>query len=171
MTFGYDADVVHFWSMASQNRVGNHASNLVNALVQLRERTETQTRPLIFVVHSLGGLVFEDAFLASKNSAEEHIQGLLDQIVGVCFLGTPHCGSNLANWASICGKMVNMVKVTNSSLLNLLKPESEVLARIQQEFHSTLRARSIRREPLMMITCFFEELPVRGVGEVSPRQQ
>jgi hypothetical protein len=41
LTFGYDADVVHFWSMASQNRVGNHAQNFLNVLAQLRERTET----------------------------------------------------------------------------------------------------------------------------------
>lgn len=41
ITFGYDADVVHFWSMASQNRIGNHAQNLVNVLSQLRERSDT----------------------------------------------------------------------------------------------------------------------------------
>jgi hypothetical protein len=46
--------------MASTNRISNHALNLANALAQLRDRTDTAARPLIFVVHSLGGLVFED---------------------------------------------------------------------------------------------------------------
>jgi len=60
LTFGYDADITHFWASASQNCIRNHAVNLANALAQLRERTETENRPLIFVTHSLGGLVFED---------------------------------------------------------------------------------------------------------------
>lgn len=46
--------------MASQNRIGEHASNLVNAIAQVRERTDTEGRPIVFVTHSLGGLVTED---------------------------------------------------------------------------------------------------------------
>jgi pimeloyl-ACP methyl ester carboxylesterase len=60
LTFGYDADVAHFWTQSSQNRIGDHALNLVNALAQLRERSDTEDRPIIFAVHSLGGLVLED---------------------------------------------------------------------------------------------------------------
>jgi pimeloyl-ACP methyl ester carboxylesterase len=60
VTFGYDADIAHFFATASQNCIRNHATNLANAVAQLRERTETEERPLVFVVHSLGGLVFED---------------------------------------------------------------------------------------------------------------
>lgn len=63
VTFGYDADIVHFWSMAAQNRIGNHAQTLINVLAQMRERTETEERPIIFVAHSLGGLVVEDVSL------------------------------------------------------------------------------------------------------------
>jgi hypothetical protein len=60
LTFGYDADVAHFWAQSSQNRIGDHALNLVNSLAQLRERSDTEDRPIIFAVHSLGGLVLED---------------------------------------------------------------------------------------------------------------
>ncbi|KAI9710416.1 MAG: hypothetical protein M1812_007452 [Candelaria pacifica] len=169
LTFGYDADVTHFWAMASNNRIGNHAMNLVNALAQLRDRTETEDRPIIFVTHSLGGLVFEDALLSSKNSAEPHIQSLLDHTVGVCFLGTPHCGSEIANWASVFGNIASVVRTTNMSLLNVLKPESEVLARIQQEFHTMLRARRNQGLEPLKITCFYEELAVRGIGEIVPK--
>lgn len=60
LSFGYDADIVHFWAPAGQNRVGGHAMNLVKALTDFREKTDTEERPVLFVVHSLGGLVFED---------------------------------------------------------------------------------------------------------------
>jgi pimeloyl-ACP methyl ester carboxylesterase len=60
MTYGYDADIAHFWSMASQNRIYEHAGNLVNAIAQVRERTDSEHRPVLFVTHSLGGLVTED---------------------------------------------------------------------------------------------------------------
>lgn len=41
LTFGFDADVVNFWSPAGQNRIGNHAQNLAQSLANLRDRTET----------------------------------------------------------------------------------------------------------------------------------
>ncbi|KAM5354693.1 hypothetical protein ACJ41O_001340 [Fusarium nematophilum] len=162
-TFGYGADVVHLWTMASQNRIRNHALNLVNALVQLRERTVTETRPILFVTHSLGGLVFEDAMLASRNSAEAHLQRISASTYGVCFLGTPHCGSILANWATILGNMTNIVKKPNTSILQVLRTESEVLARIQTDFHNMVRSRQDPGQPALRITCFYEELPVRNI--------
>ena len=59
LTFGYDADVYHFWSKpASDNTIKNHGDNLTASLVGLRHgNEETAARPIIFVAHSLGGLV------------------------------------------------------------------------------------------------------------------
>ncbi|KAK3358093.1 Alpha/Beta hydrolase protein [Lasiosphaeria hispida] len=169
VTFGYDADIAHFWAPASQNCIRNHAINLANAIAQLRERTETENRPIIFVTHSLGGLVLEDAMLASRNSPEPHLQNIYDTTVGVCFLGTPHCGSTLANWGAVFGQIANTVKKINTNLLKVLEPESEVLAIIQGDFHAMLRSRSDQGRPSLSITCFYEELPVKGVGEIVPK--
>lgn len=41
LAFGYDADIVNFWSPASQNRVGNHAEKLLGDLVRRRERSDS----------------------------------------------------------------------------------------------------------------------------------
>jgi len=60
LTFGYDARVTDLRGVVSNNRVGNHARNLLAALATHREDDSTNDRPIIFIVHSLGGLVCED---------------------------------------------------------------------------------------------------------------
>ena len=107
--------------------------------------------------------------IASRNSAEPHIRRIYDATYGVCFLATPHCGSALANWASVLGQITGVVKRTDASLLRALQPESEVLALIQTDFHNMVRSRQDQGRPALRITCFYEELPVRGIGEVSFR--
>ena len=59
LTYGYDADVVHFIKPAGQNTVCEHAKNLVGDLTNRRRESSSLQRPLIFVAHSLGGLVCE----------------------------------------------------------------------------------------------------------------
>jgi hypothetical protein len=39
--YGYDADVLNFWSMASQNTVGDHSQKLLLSLANLRDSTNT----------------------------------------------------------------------------------------------------------------------------------
>lgn len=57
LTWGYTADVVQFWTPTSTNTVDDHARNLAGDLRGYRTGTKTLERPLIFVAHSLGGLV------------------------------------------------------------------------------------------------------------------
>lgn len=105
--------------------------------------------------------------LSSKNSADKHHRQVLDSTEGVVFLGTPHCGSTLADWASVCASLSRLAVSPNNSLVTVLQPESEVLARIQQEFHSMLRARSDAGKKQMRIVCFYEDLSTPGIGSVS----
>ena len=58
LTYGYDADVAHFIKRAGQNTVREHARNLMRDLVNHRRKDSSQM-PLMFVAHSLGGLVCE----------------------------------------------------------------------------------------------------------------
>lgn len=53
---GYDADIDGFRSSASQNMVAQHATNLVSDVADPLETKECNL-PIIFVVHSLGGLI------------------------------------------------------------------------------------------------------------------
>ncbi len=63
ISFGYNADIVHFTREAGQNTVREHARNLVSDLTDVRRRTFSSSLPLIFVAHSMGGLVCEQVWL------------------------------------------------------------------------------------------------------------
>lgn len=105
--------------------------------------------------------------LSAKNSAEAHLRQVLESTEGICFMGTPHCGSQLADWAKVVTSVARLVKRLNESIITVLQPESEVLARIQQEFHTMLRARNDAGKQDLRITCFFEDRDTPGIGSVS----
>ena len=64
-------------------------------------------------------------------------------------------------------KSIGLIKQTNPQILQVLRSDSEVLARIQDSFHVMVRARNQERIRPIEITCFYEELPLPGVGSVS----
>ena len=165
LSFGYDADVVNIWSgaPASNNRLSNHAESLVGKLVRERIRSDTETRKIIFVAHSLGGLVVEQALTHSKSSAEQHLNQIERCTIGIVFLGVPHCGSDLQAWAMIGGRIVSVLRQTNKDIINVLNPDSEMLHMVENNFHAVLRQ---RKDDRTEIVCFYEELAVTGIGEV-----
>lgn len=67
MTFGYDADVVSIVKTAGSNTLRDHGKSLANDLAFRRARSNSAMRPLIFVAHSLGGLVVEQVRQWSKS--------------------------------------------------------------------------------------------------------
>ena len=105
--------------------------------------------------------------MASRNSADAHLQNILECTYGIIFLGTPHSGSGLARWAQLSAKSIGLIKETNPKILEVLRADSEVLARIQADFHTMMRSRANNGHRPIAITCFYEELPLVGIGEVS----
>ena len=165
LSFGYDADIINLWDPASNSKLSNHAENMVGDLVRKREETDTETRKIIFVAHSLGGLVTEYALSHSRNAVEEHLHQIEHYTAGIIFLGVPHCGADLASWASFVTRMINILKRANEDIVGVLKPRSEMLRMVETGFHKILRQRKSEGSEIS-ITCFYEELSVTGVGEV-----
>lgn len=134
ISFGYDADVSNWWKQASTSRVTNHADDMVGALVRLREETEIEDRKIIFVAHSLGGLVTETALASSRHSSFEHIKQIEKNTVKIVFMGTPHHGADAAKWAAFAASLISAVKQINVKIVQLLKPDSEMLEIVQKSF-------------------------------------
>jgi hypothetical protein len=169
--FGYDAKVASFWGGASQNRLSNHAEDLLGCLTGLREDTSTENRNIIFVTHSLGGLVIERALQLSEGSAERHLRRFEEFTAGILFLGTPHCGSDFAQFAKSVGICLRLVgKRVNIDILDTLRKDSQVLLDVEDWFGHWRRRRSEANKPLQ-ITCFYEELELPIIGKVVEEHQ
>ena len=138
---------------------------MIANLVRKRERTGTETRKILFVAHSLGGLVTECALEYSKTARESHLHQIERCTVGVVFLGVPHCGADLESWASFGGKLISIVRQTNTDILKVLNPGSEMLRMVENRFHRILELRKDEKYEIA-ITCFYEEVAVVGVGVV-----
>ncbi|KAL5327020.1 hypothetical protein ACEPPN_004710 [Leptodophora sp. 'Broadleaf-Isolate-01'] len=168
LAWGYDAYVVQA-SVVSENRLTDHATNLLIDLTNDRASCDATSRPLIFVAHSLGGLVCKEAILLSRNNPESHLCSIFEHTTGIIFMGTPHRGSWMADWMKIPASSLGVLKSTNKSLLQALRTDNQLLESIQVRFWSMIRGEreSGRR---LEITCFFEELPLPVFGKVVSKQ-
>lgn len=164
LTYGYDAYIVRK-SVASANGLSDHAKNLLNDLTTDRAGADALSRPLIFVAHSLGGLVCKETILLSRNNPEPHLQGIFDHTKGIVFMGTPHRGSWMADWGNIPASALGVIKSSNQSLLTVLQTNDAYLQSVQDRFWSMVRE-SQRAGRGVDVTCFFEELPLLGFGKV-----
>lgn len=107
--------------------------------------------------------------MTAKQRPEPHLQKIFQLTRGIVFLGTPHHGSSLAKWGEMLSRSVGMMKQTNTEIVRLLTRDSEVLARIQDCFHTLIMARNKEETNNIEITCFYEELPMKRIGVVVPK--
>lgn len=85
-TYEYPSHVLFSKSTASTD---DYARSLLSALSHCRVGKEH--RPLIFIAHSLGGIVCKQALIMAKEDPK--FMDLLQSTIGVLFFGTPHRGA------------------------------------------------------------------------------
>lgn len=125
-----------------------------------------QRRPIIFIGHSLGGLVIQKALLHSDESPDELYSDVVDSTAGVVFLGTPHRGSTLANWGGLGADFVHIVKDVNQAIVKLLRPDCRILFQLRDSFIKLVIRRAENRPHALKIKCYFEELGITLIGKV-----
>jgi hypothetical protein len=87
--------------------------------------------------------------IAHERSSE--YRELLGSIKAVMFLGTPHCGSNAAYWATYAANVLKVLQLgrgTNTSFVSALQRNSTEFANISQQW--------IERAAPLKIRTFFE---------------
>jgi hypothetical protein len=164
LTFGYDADTVKLWGLlAGSNSLRDNGKSLAYSIAEKRQG-DGRNRPLMFIVHSMGGFVCEQALLLCHASTDERLSNILKSTLGVIFMGTPHQGSSLASWGSTLAKYLNVVRRVNRENVKVLETSSPVLRTFEEEFQQMLLRPEYRDQ--IRIFCFYEEVAVAGVGKI-----
>lgn len=120
----------------------HHAQTLIANLALERKSEEVEDHPIIFVAHSLGGLLVKRALelsndLTSKNADDN--RSIFVSTYGIIFLGTPHNGADPAKWGVILQGMVSAlvpkkIMHSESQLVKTLKANNETLQNINLHF-------------------------------------
>ncbi len=91
-TFGYNAK---FKGSATNLDIIDFAKDLLFELAAAFDiQDQSRSRPIIFIVHSLGGLVIKKAYTLGKH--DEQYKGITERVRGMIFLSTPHRGTQYA---------------------------------------------------------------------------
>ncbi|KAM7187803.1 Alpha/Beta hydrolase fold [Rhypophila sp. PSN 637] len=124
MTFGYDSAVVRSTG-TSTNSVGLHAGSLLSDLSARRK--DNPQRPIIFIGHSLGGIVIKEALCkASEAGSPSYQKQIFDSTYSIIFLATPHRGSGYARLSMIGSVLAWFWQGMNLRLLQNLWQNSEI---------------------------------------------
>jgi tetratricopeptide (TPR) repeat protein len=97
-TVGYPAGLTAWGKpgMIIEKRAGNLSQKLANAGVG--------TRPLLFITHSMGGLIVKSFIVDSQILADPDRKRIVSMVRGIVFCATPHRGSAFADAAGVLGK-------------------------------------------------------------------
>ena len=135
-SYEYDSKIIKLAESTSRTSLGGHAQSLLNELVRAR-RHLSKMRPIIFVCHSLGGLVVKQALIRSSeyyHNQEPHhamLGSVLKSTLGVIFLGTPHRGSSKATIGRLAANAANILGASDR-MLKALECDSELLEQQRQ---------------------------------------
>ena len=92
------------------------------------ERVGSHT-PLIFITHSMGGLLVKLALCEAGRSHNSRYLQILTNTKGVVFFATPHRGSSLASWGAVLRKVFRA-----SYSISELQPLTEKLLNLNSDF-------------------------------------
>jgi len=126
--WGYDANT--HGDRVSCQYLYDHARQLVSDLCLERRLTKTTQRPIVFVAHSLGGIIVKSALIhsdaARKGALVEH-RSIKTSTYGIMFMGTPHQGGNGVQLGKLLVNVASVFVAADDRLMKHLEQNSEWL--------------------------------------------
>ncbi|RYP33538.1 hypothetical protein DL767_004713 [Monosporascus sp. MG133] len=133
-TYGYNADAIGgLFQANNKNSVSQHGRDFAVRV----EREIRNEDPILFVAHSLGGIIVKDAIRRSDACRA--------RTKLIIFLGTPHRGSAYTGWGEIASNLALLaLQDSNKKITKTLEVNSEVLDNIHEEFKTIADQSRIR---------------------------
>jgi hypothetical protein len=161
LTYGYDTHIRHWLGSAvNKSTVYDIAWDF---LVSLEAACRFEpSRPLLFIAHSLGGIVVKEALRRSRGCEmyQSHLRSIYKSTSGIIFFGTPHGGADprglIQHIAEKCIRAAGFL--VNEQIINTLLPSSERLKELREEFGP------MARQKKWIIYSFQEQYGVKALN-------
>jgi len=154
LSFGYDANFKASGA-APTTGIADFAKSLLHSMRfakdQELEELELGQRPIIFIVHSMGGLVVKQAYILGQN--DEKYSDMVSSISAILFLATPHRGSDLAKILNriLSVSVIGSPKLYVSELATKGSQTSQTIRSLNEQFRHIA--------PKLDVISFYETLP------------
>ncbi|CZR62802.1 uncharacterized protein PAC_12699 [Phialocephala subalpina] len=146
MTFSYMATII---GNASVGGIRDNARALLGLLTDEREDNEDRKRPIVFLGHSLGGIIIKQTswtslalYLTAGQALriannEANFSDIARCTKGILFFGTPHRGATAAKWLSLVTDIAaTAYDKPRSAFVDVLEPNSQDLMDVSEDFRS-----------------------------------
>ena len=145
LTYGYDTHIRHWLGSAvSKSTTYEIAGDFLVSLEA--ERRLESSRPLLFIAHSLGGIVVKEALRRSRGfeTHQNRLGSIYESTSGIIFFGTPHGGADPRGpLQHIAEKAIRAAGFTvNEQIVNTLLPSSDRLRELRDEFGPMVRQKN-----------------------------
>jgi hypothetical protein len=152
LLFGYNSNVAFSTAAAGVREVAENLLNLLQAV-----RTDSPDRPLIFVCHSLGGIIVKRAIVHAKS--DDTYEKIRTSTYSIVFFGTPHRGGNNAGLGNVAAKIVRIVSTNpGNTFMEALRANSLFADSMVDDFRQRLLD--------YHILSFYETRPYGNLGIV-----
>lgn len=161
MSYGYDSGTAFTKAVTD---IDDTAGMLLNRLEGDRQSSQEKARPILFIAHSLGGIIVKKVRVFSRfyewpqilnnskaiilaHGEPSYYRSMIEHVRALVFLGVPHGGADPAYWALFAARILQFGQLgfrTNPAYVSALQRNSQTLTDISERFKKLATHLSIR---------------------------
>ncbi|KAK6613001.1 hypothetical protein H4I95_01345 [Botrytis cinerea] len=132
MTFGYSSRLRDRGNLSG---ITVWSQDLLRSVSSLRKTKKERERPILFVCHSMGGLVARQAMVKlDKYGSQSEYGGISPAKCALLFLSTPHSGSLEADWNDFLTDIAQLTMGIRKEIVKTLGSFNPMSTESQREF-------------------------------------